>query len=365
MVEFGHCTIAPPLQGAALALEDEQLGFDIRYFGDNHSLHPDPFVALFDAARATTRIKLATGIVTTVTRFPSVLANLAAPLQLASNGRAILGIGKGDSVVAMVGKRPQKHDEFVSNTTLLRAFLHRESVRLGNYDSSLAWLAGQDYTPVPIEIAGAGPRTLAAAATLADRIQLTVGAPPERIRWALDIIRTALADGGRDRREVQIGALVPLCVDASRTAAAERLRTGDRSASRTWRASLAWISAPNRTSCVEVTTRLRHAYDYGHHNMEQANPMRDLVDAEFADWYGIGGPPAYITERLGELVELGIDYFVLGTVPLRSVKYWPRRSCLTFASWGANGDEDRCHPYRCRQHALHGAAGAHGRTPAV
>src|SRR5438045_2232117 len=61
MVEFGHCTIAPPLQGAALALEDEQLGFDIRYFGDNHSLHPDPFVALFDAAHATTRIKLATG----------------------------------------------------------------------------------------------------------------------------------------------------------------------------------------------------------------------------------------------------------------------------------------------------------------
>jgi alkanesulfonate monooxygenase SsuD/methylene tetrahydromethanopterin reductase-like flavin-dependent oxidoreductase (luciferase family) len=91
-----------------LALEDEQLGFDIRYFGDNHSLHPDPFVALLDAARVTGRIKLATGIVTTVTRHPAVLANLAAPLQLASNGRAILGIGKGDSVVAMLGKRPQE-----------------------------------------------------------------------------------------------------------------------------------------------------------------------------------------------------------------------------------------------------------------
>jgi 5,10-methylenetetrahydromethanopterin reductase len=314
MVEFGHCTIAPPLRGAALALEDEQLGFDIRYFGDNHSLHPDPFVALFDAARATTRIKLATGIVTMVTRYPSVLANLAAPLQLASNGRAILGIGKGDSVVAMVGKRPQKHDEFVSNATLLRAFLHRETVRLGSYDSSLAWLAGQDYAPVPIEIAGAGARTLAAAATLADRIQLTVGAPPERIRWALDIIGAALADSGRDRREVHIGALVPLCVDASRTVAAERLRTG--TAVIAHMASLPGMDLSTQPDKLrQVTTRLRHAYDYEHHNMEQANPMRDLVDAEFADWYGIGGPPAYITERLGELVELGIDYFVLGTVP--------------------------------------------------
>jgi 5,10-methylenetetrahydromethanopterin reductase len=315
MVEFGHCTIAPPMQGAALALEDEQLGFDIRYFGDNHSLHPDPFVALFDAARATTRIKLGTGIVTTVTRHPSVLANLAAPLQLASHGRAILGIGKGDSVVAMVGKQPQKHDEFVSNTAMLRAFLHGDSVRLGGYDSRLEWLEGQDYEPVPIEIACAGPKTIGAAARIADRIQLTVGAPPERIRWALEIIREALSEVGRDRSEIQIGALVPLCVDASRTAAAERLRTG--TAVIAHMASLPGIDLSSQPEKLRrVTTRLREAYDYRHHNMEQANPMRDLVDAEFADWYGIGGPPSYIIERLQELVELGIDYFFLGTIPL-------------------------------------------------
>ena len=65
-----------------------------------------------------------------------------------------------------------------------------------------------------------------------------------------------------------------------------------------------------------VTTRLREAYSYRHHNMEQANPMRDLVDAEFAAWYGIGGPPDYIVERMGELVELGIDFFFLGSLPL-------------------------------------------------
>ena len=315
MIEFGHCTIAPPFQGAALALEDEQLGFDVRYFGDNHSLHPDPFIALFDAARATKRIRLGTGVVTTVTRHPSVLANLIAPLQLLSNGRAILGLGKGDSAVAMIGKRPQKHDEFVANTKLLRVYLHGKSTRLGEYDSELKWLKGSDYTPVPIEIACSGPRTLGAAAALADRIQLSVGTPTERIRWALEVIDEGLAAAGRRRSDIKIGALVPLCVDPSRSAAAERLRTGV--AVIAHMASLPGIDLSTQPERLRrVTTRLREAYDYQHHNMEQANPMRNLVDAEFADWYGIGGPPAYIVERLGQLVELGIDYFFLGSIPL-------------------------------------------------
>ena len=314
MIEFGHCTIAPLFQGAALAVEDEAYGFDIRYFGENHSLHPDPFVALFDAARATKKIKLATGVVNMVARHPAALANLAAPLQLASGGRAILGIGKGDSAVGMIGRGPQKHDEFVANTRLLRTFLAGESVRLGHYESSLAWLKGLPYTPVPIEIACAGPRTIAAAAALADRIQLTVGAAPERIRWALDIIDRALAGAGRSRSEVKIGALVPLVVDADRKAAAERLRTG--AAVIAHMAALPGIDLSTQPEKLRrVTERLREAYSYRHHNMEQANPMRDLVDAEFADWYGIGGPADYVTERLGELAGLGLDFFFLGTIP--------------------------------------------------
>jgi hypothetical protein len=34
-----------------------------------------------------------------------------------------------------------------------------------------------------------------------------------------------------------------------------------------------------------------------------------MIDAEFADWFGIGGPPDYVVERLLELAELGIESF--------------------------------------------------------
>jgi hypothetical protein len=34
-----------------------------------------------------------------------------------------------------------------------------------------------------------------------------------------------------------------------------------------------------------------------------------MVDPEFADWFGVGGPTSYVAERLIELVELGVRCF--------------------------------------------------------
>jgi hypothetical protein len=60
-----------------------------------------------------------------------------------------------------------------------------------------------------------------------------------------------------------------------------------------------------------TTEKLRHGYDYRFHRAdvpaENANTM--LVDEEFADWFGIGGPPGYVVERLAELAQLGVSYF--------------------------------------------------------
>jgi 5,10-methylenetetrahydromethanopterin reductase len=249
-----------------------------------------------------------------VTRHPSVLAAQAAYLQLASGGRAIVGVAKGDSAVGMIGRKPQKHDEFVADARLLRDYLNLGTASTGGYQTQLGWLAGTGYRPVPIEMACAGPRSLRAAAALADRIQLTVGAPPERIRWAVDVIEEGLAAAGRRRSDVKIGALVPLIVDTDRAAAAEKLRTGV--AVIAHMASLPGMDLSTQPERLRrVTARLRDAYSYDHHHMEQVNPMRDLVDAEFAAWYGIGGPPGYVAERMAQMVELGIDYFFLGSIP--------------------------------------------------
>src|ERR1700759_4115546 len=103
MIEFGHVDFVAPFRGAALAREDEDLGFDIRYFGENSCFASDAFAEMRAAAEATTRIKLATGTSNFVTRHSSVVATSIAAVQVLSGGRAICGVGKGDSAVGVLG----------------------------------------------------------------------------------------------------------------------------------------------------------------------------------------------------------------------------------------------------------------------
>jgi 5,10-methylenetetrahydromethanopterin reductase len=168
---------------------------------------------------------------------------------------------------------------------------------------------------VPLEIMCSGPKSLHAAAALADRITLSVGAAPERIRWALERIDEGLRDAGRSRADVKVGAFLPLCLDDSRSNAAERLRTAV--ALTAHMASLPGMDLDGQPERLRrVTRQLRDAYDYRNHNLQPDNPHGRSVDPEFASWYGIGGPPAYVVERMGQLVEAGLSYIFLGKTPL-------------------------------------------------
>ena len=75
----------------------EDSGYDLAGYGDTQNLLPDAYVALTAMARRTSRIKLCTTVSNPVTRHPSVAASGFAALQQLSNGRAIFGIGTGDS----------------------------------------------------------------------------------------------------------------------------------------------------------------------------------------------------------------------------------------------------------------------------
>ena len=89
----------------------------------------DIFGELCDAARATTRIKLLAGPVNFVTRDPGVVASAIAPIQILSGGRAICGVARGGSAVALADRRPQHHADLARDVMLVRRSLDRETVR--------------------------------------------------------------------------------------------------------------------------------------------------------------------------------------------------------------------------------------------
>jgi 5,10-methylenetetrahydromethanopterin reductase len=314
-MEFGHVSWPLAFQGPALAKADEELGYDVHYFGENTCFHPDTFGEMRDAVRATSRIRIATGVTNTVTRHPSAIATALAPLQILSGGRVICGLGKGDSATAVIGRGPQKHTEFVEKAQMLSTYLQGGAQQMGEWESRLDWL-GQfpDYAPVPLEIMCSGPKTLKAAAGVADRITLAIGAAPERLSWALRIIDEGLEAAGRRRADVKVGGFFQFAVSEDPARAAELLRV--RVKSIVHMASFPGHDLSYQPQILrDATQTMRTAYDYRHHDLKQDNPMGALISPELALWFGISGSVAQVVDRLGAIGEMGLDYVMNADLP--------------------------------------------------
>src|SRR4051812_39646338 len=85
------------------AQQAEAAGFDGVTIVDSQNLSGDCYVALAAAAGETDRIKLGTGVTNPFTRHAAVTACAISTVHAESGGRAVLGIGRGDSALAHLG----------------------------------------------------------------------------------------------------------------------------------------------------------------------------------------------------------------------------------------------------------------------
>lgn len=309
-IEFSTTGFCAAFRGAEVARESEELGFDVQMFGENHAMAADVFGEMRAAAAATKQIRLLCGPVNFVTRDPGVIASAIAPIQIASGGRALCGIARGDSAVALAGRRPQRQADLERDLGILRRYLARQTVEFPERESRLEWIGDLPYAPVPIELVCSGPRAIALAASRADRVGLSVGGNPDHVRWALGVIDRALAESGRSRADVRIGVYLPVALTRDRASGRAALR--QRVAGWAHMSSFPGIDLSRQPPILRAATeKLRHAYDYRFHRADvpAENTNTGLIDEEFADWFGVGGPASYVADRFSELTALGVSYF--------------------------------------------------------
>jgi 5,10-methylenetetrahydromethanopterin reductase len=313
--EFGIVMEPSPRYTARLAREIEALGFDALLCPDTQCLAGDPWGQLSLAAAATTRLGLSTGVTNPITRDASVTASALATLQLESAGRARCAIGRGDSSAAHVGRANAKTAELRNYVLQLRGYLAGEVVDRDGTQSRLRWIAPGTLPVVPLDIACTGPATIRMAVDVADRISFAVGAAPERIAWALGVARERLAETGRDRRSLSIGAFINLVCDPDETRAIELGRMI---------AGMVAHFAGMKDSPVDhlppqlkdLAVRMKSGYDMARHARDDGGHLGGVTDS-FVDWFSICGPPSKCRERLGELLAMGLDHvYVLGGSPV-------------------------------------------------
>src|SRR5262252_6135437 len=174
-MKLGLLLFPSPRGSAHLARMAEGLGFDSLVFADTQNITPEVWGQLMLAARDTERIELGTGVTNPGTRDAAVTASAALALQVESNGRAVCGIGRGDSSLGKIGRAPVPIAEFERYVERLQRYLGGDEVDRDGTPSRLEWHAEAKVPKVPLEIAATGKRVIQLAARHAERIVLAMG----------------------------------------------------------------------------------------------------------------------------------------------------------------------------------------------
>ena len=186
--EFWTSGVGLPRSTVKQAKRAEDEGWDGIGLVDSQNLAGDPYVELALAAHATTghatqRIQLGTAVTNPLTRHPAAMATAIATVQAESDGRAVLGIGRGDSALAHLGLAPAPVPSFERYLARLQGYLRGEDVPFaveldgggevkpadalhlagGPKASRLRWLR-DGFTKVPVDVAATGPKVMHKAA---------------------------------------------------------------------------------------------------------------------------------------------------------------------------------------------------------
>ena len=237
-----------------------------------------------------------------VTRHPTVTASAAATLQEETGGRAVLGLGRGDSALIQIGRRPVHPSELERALVQIQGLLRGEEVELDDgAKTRIGWIAESERPKVPVSVAATGPHVIELAARHAERIDFTVGAEPERLRWA---VKTARAVG----EDVSLGAFLNVGVDPDRAAARDLVRGSTAILARFGTEG----APPDGLSDVtrEGIELLADDYDESRHGHGNAPAARRLDD-EFIDRFAVVGTAEEVAERLREIEALGIERVIV------------------------------------------------------
>jgi 5,10-methylenetetrahydromethanopterin reductase len=308
----------------------ESAGWDGQMFMDSQSLCADPFVRMGAWATATRRLKLCTGVTNPLTRHPAVTAASIATIQAMSGGRAVLGIGRGDSALAYLGYAPVRLEAFRKALDDLQVMLSGGAVAFERFaatdeapllasmslggrpeSAALNWLP-KGLPKTPLDVAATGPKVIEMASTIAERITFSVGAVPERVAWAVDLAKAARRRRGMSEDSVSFGIqVIVVCrpnMDAARESALPFVTPLAR-----FQVIQGRAAGPQTEADQANFETIRRGYDMNKHADMHANDkiIGGALTPDFVERFGVVGPPDRCVERLIELARLGIERFVV------------------------------------------------------
>jgi 5,10-methylenetetrahydromethanopterin reductase len=300
----------------------EALGFSGAGLIDSQSVYRELYVTAAPCGQATRRIRLGPTVTNPITRHPAVTAAAIATLDEATDGRAFLGMGPGDSAVLNLGEKPARLADLRAYIEAVRALLNGEEVEYRGTRVHTRWAK----RPVPIFGTAGGPRTLELAGEIADGVIMHLGLFPEIIRESVARVHAGAARAGRDPAAIEVWVLAPIRVteDVTATVAAERSGLAGR-AHFVFGSTFEGKHVP--PEFAPAIRRIVAEYQPATHmrrDSPNAAPVEDPTLVRYlAERFDIIGPPEVCIERLRAIEAAGVRNVLTGIAtpdPIRSLR---------------------------------------------
>jgi probable F420-dependent oxidoreductase len=301
MLRPGHFPFSHMLTCMRVA---EDAGFRYMWFGDSHLIWQEvgPYLA---AAASTTRLTVGPLVSNPVTRHPTVVASMMATIAELHGGRAVLGLGRGDSAVRTLGLSPMPVRTFRESLRLIRALCRGEQVECEGTSLHFPWLTHS----VPVWVAGYGPRVLELAGAESDGLILQI-ASPSVVQWSVAHARKGRAAAGRPWEGFEVLAGAPTYVSEDREHALSRVRGFPATVANHVKDLLRHYAPSDLPpDLVEGMDRVS-GYDYQRHGQPDAPHVRAVTDA-MAERLTLVGTAAEVRDRIGQLETAGVTQVCL------------------------------------------------------
>ncbi|MCL7459788.1 LLM class flavin-dependent oxidoreductase [Micromonospora echinofusca] len=288
---------------AALAELAERHGFDVlSVFGD--LMYQPPFFPLLVAARHTRRIRLGSACLNPFTMHPVEIAGQVAALDLASDGRAYLGLARGTWLdqVGVAQARPLRR--IAETVEVVRLLLSRDERGFAGREFTVAPGTALRYAPVradvPVLVGTWGQQTARTAAAFASEIKVGGSANPamaKTMRAWLDDATPA----GRDQVGVVIGAVTVVDEDGALARRVARTEVA---------MYLAVVAAldPNVDIDPELLARIQRHVARQEHDVAGA-----LIGGDLLDLFAFSGTPEHVAAQAAAVFDAGATRVEFGT----------------------------------------------------
>ncbi|MEM8870912.1 MAG: TIGR03842 family LLM class F420-dependent oxidoreductase [Pseudomonadota bacterium] len=296
-----------PDRARKLVKQAEDAGFTYCWFYDSHILWRESYPAMAMCMEHTKNMRFGPCVTNPNTREWSAAASLFGSLAFQSGGRFDIGVGRGDSAVRVMGRKPStlaRMDEFIE---VVKGLVRGEERHYGEVPNPIQfpWAVGYE---LPVWVAAYGPKALNSAGRMGDGLILQI-AEPSICKWLIGQAMAAGQEAGRDMSNYRVMSAAPAFFGDMETC---------REATRWFPAMVgnhvADIVEKYGTDREDIPASLteyvkdRKGYDYSKHGQSD-NPYLDFISDDIIDRFSVLGTPENHIAKLNELQSVGVTQF--------------------------------------------------------